>query len=54
MGAGDRSLEAMTVLCKSLSEIEAGKVAVISFGEKIRCILPFDKIFRNEDGPQIV
>ncbi len=49
-GAGRLALEALTTLCKALTQLEVGQIAVVSFGEDVRLLHPFDQPFTEQAG----
>jgi MoxR-like ATPase len=49
-GAGRLALEAMTVLCKALSALEVGELALASFGSQVQLLHPFSRPFTDASG----
>lgn len=47
---GRLALEALTVLCTALNQIEVGELAIMSFGDEVRLLHPFDKPFGDDGG----
>jgi midasin len=41
---GRLALEAMTVLCRALTQLEVGELAVVSFGEQVKLLHSFNKV----------
>lgn len=54
LDAGLLALQSMAMLCRSLTHLEAGQVAVASFGSTVRTVLPFDQPFNEGDGSSLV
>jgi len=44
------ALEAMTLLCKALSQLEVGEISVASFGSAVQMLHPFHQPFTDESG----
>mmetsp|Transcript_2552 Transcript_2552/g.9614 ORF Transcript_2552/g.9614 Transcript_2552/m.9614 type:complete len:5361 (-) Transcript_2552:2473-18555(-) len=53
-GAGEMALQAMTLICKAMSQLEVGQIAVSSFGESMRLLHRFDKPFTDSAGSDII
>jgi len=53
-GSGRLALEALTVICRALTQIEVGELAVVSFGDAVQLVHPFDKQFSDESGAYAV
>ncbi|KAL2899649.1 Midasin [Bienertia sinuspersici] len=53
---GDFAIEALVTVCRALSQLEVGKLAVASFGKKgnIRLLHDFDQPFTGEAGMKII
>ena len=53
---GHMALEALITICKAMSQLEIGEMAVTSFGEKgnVRLLHDFDQPFSTEDGLNMV
>ncbi len=52
--SGRLALEAMTVLCRALTQLEVGELAVMSFGETIKLLHSFNKPFTADSGAFVV
>jgi len=52
--AGNLACEAMTMIAKSLSQLEVGELAIMKFGETVELVHPFDQPFTDSVGPQII
>ena len=48
--AGQLALEAMTTLCKAMTQLEVGEVAVMKFGESSKVLHPFGEFFTDTVG----
>ncbi|CAI2169296.1 7876_t:CDS:10, partial [Funneliformis geosporum] len=46
--------ETLALISKSLSQLEVGDLSIISFGEKVQLLHPFDRPFSSEAGAQIL
>lgn len=53
-GAGRLALEAMVVLCKALTQLEVGQLAVVSFGDEVRLLHAFDRPFTDASGAHTI
>ncbi len=53
-GAGRMALEAMTVISRALVQLEVGELAIVSFGDDIKLVHPFDKPFSGESGAWVL
>jgi len=53
-GGGRLALEALTVLTRALSQLEVGELGVVSFGEQVDLLHPFDQPFTSESGAYAV
>ncbi|KAH9296173.1 hypothetical protein KI387_039761, partial [Taxus chinensis] len=53
---GHMALEALITICKAMSQLEVGSLAVASFGEKgnVRLLHDFDQPFSSEAGLQMI
>jgi midasin len=49
-GAGRLALEALVVLCKALTQLEVGQLSVVSFGDDVQLLHPFDRPFTETSG----
>ena len=45
---GAMACEAMTTICTAMTKLEVGELAVMSFGDGVRLLHPFDKQFTSE------
>ena len=52
--AGPLACEAMTMIAKSLAQLEVGELAILKFGENIELVHPFDQPFTDSVGPQVI
>jgi midasin len=52
--AGQMALESMTLICRAMSQLEVGQLSVVSFGEKMRLLHPFDRVWSEETGSEIL
>lgn len=52
---GDVAIEALVTVCRAMSQLEVGNLAVASFGQKgnIRLLHEFDKPFTGEAGVKV-
>ena len=48
------SLEAVAVICGSLSKLEIGQLGVCSFGEDTSLVIPFNEPFTLTSGSRII
>ncbi|CAG8439572.1 5372_t:CDS:1 [Funneliformis mosseae] len=46
--------ETLALISKALSQLEVGDISIISFGEKVQLLHPFDRPFSSEAGAQIL
>jgi midasin len=48
-------MEAMALLCRSLSQLEVGELSVLSFGGRdgVKEVLTFDQPFSDEAGVKV-
>lgn len=49
-GAGRLAMETISVLCKALTTLEVGQLGVVSLGEKMRILHPFEEPFNEQSG----
>lgn len=54
-GCGDAAIEALVTVCRAMSQLEMGSLAVASFGKKgnIRVLHDFDQPFTGETGIKV-
>lgn len=52
--AGQMACEAVTLISKAMSQLEVGQLAVVSFGEKVNLLHPFDRPFSDEAGSELL
>ncbi|RHY65930.1 hypothetical protein DYB30_003550 [Aphanomyces astaci] len=52
--AGRLALEALTTLCKGMTQLEVGEIAVVKFGEKVNLLHPFDMPFTDDTGARVI
>ncbi|TMW64993.1 hypothetical protein Poli38472_009160 [Pythium oligandrum] len=52
--AGRLALEAMTTLCKALTQLEVGEISVVKFGEDIQLLHAFDSPFTDDAGSRVI
>jgi len=52
--AGNIACEALIVICKAMSQLEVGDMAIMSFGESVRLLHPFEKPFSDDSGTEII
>jgi len=52
--AGPLACEAMTMIARSLTQLEVGELGIIKFGETIDLVHPFDQPFTDSVGPQVI
>ncbi|TQE13576.1 hypothetical protein C1H46_000907 [Malus baccata] len=55
-GCGDAAIEALVTVCRAMSQLEMGSLAVASFGKKgnIRVLHDFDQPFTGETGIKMI
>nr|CAG8526340.1 11509_t:CDS:10 [Entrophospora candida] len=46
--------EALALISKALSQLEVGNISIVSFGEKVQLLHPFDQPFNSEAGAQVL
>ncbi|CAG8520257.1 9216_t:CDS:2, partial [Racocetra fulgida] len=46
--------ETLALISKALSQLEVGDISVVSFGEKVQLLHPFDQPFSSEAGAQLI
>ncbi|KAL9652452.1 hypothetical protein ABK040_000025 [Willaertia magna] len=52
--AGQMACEALTLIAKAMSQLEVGQLGVVSFGEKMKLLHPFEKPFSDDAGSEIL
>ncbi|EFC46939.1 midasin [Naegleria gruberi] len=52
--AGQMACEALTLISRAMSQLEVGQLGVVSFGEKMKLLHPFEKPFTDETGAEIL
>lgn len=52
--AGRLALEAMTTLCKGMTQLEVGEIAVVKFGQDIELLHAFDTPFTDDAGSRVI
>lgn len=54
-GCGDVAIEALVTVCRAVSQLEMGSLAVASFGTKgnIKLLHDFDRPFTGESGVKV-
>lgn len=52
-GSGQLAFKTLAIVGKSLNMLEAGEVAVVAFGSKVKVAHPFEKPFTSEAGGEI-
>eukprot|EP00026_Physarum_polycephalum_P000014 Phypoly_transcript_00014.p1 GENE.Phypoly_transcript_00014~~Phypoly_transcript_00014.p1 ORF type:complete len:3744 (+),score=763.97 Phypoly_transcript_00014:755-11233(+) len=52
--SGQMALEALTMICKAMSRLEVGQLAVAKFGKDMNLLHPFETPFTDREGPQII
>ncbi|KAI4324806.1 hypothetical protein MLD38_030260 [Melastoma candidum] len=55
-GCGDKAIEALVTVCRALSQLEMGNLAVASFGTKgnMKLLHDFDRPFTGEEGIKMI
>ncbi len=48
------AFEALTIISKALSQLEVGDICITSFGEDVRLVHPFESVFSDEAGAQVL
>lgn len=51
---GAMACEAMTTICTAMTQLEVGELAVMSFGDSVRLLHPFDKQFTSEAAGSVM
>lgn len=51
--SGQLGIEALLVLCKALARLEAGQVCVVRFGSTADVVLPFERPYTADVGPEV-
>lgn len=51
--AGQLACEALTMISKALSQLEVGELAILSFGEIVRLLHPFEQPFSDQIGCRV-
>ncbi|CAG8438258.1 2742_t:CDS:10 [Acaulospora morrowiae] len=46
--------ETLALISKALSQLEVGDISIVSFGEKVQMLHPFDQPFSSEAGAQVL
>ncbi|KAJ0404903.1 hypothetical protein P43SY_001815 [Pythium insidiosum] len=52
--AGRLALEAMTTLCKAMSQLEVGELSIVKFGQDIQLLHAFDSPFTDDAGSRVI
>ncbi|RHY33814.1 hypothetical protein DYB32_001374 [Aphanomyces invadans] len=52
--AGRLALEALTTLCKGMTQLEVGEISVVKFGETVNLLHPFDMPFTDDAGARVI
>lgn len=52
--AGRLALEAMTTLCKGMTQLEVGEISVVKFGQDIELLHAFDTPFTDDAGSRVI
>jgi midasin len=48
------AFESLTVITTALNQLEAGDIAIVSFGEEVKLVHPFEKTWSDESGAQVL
>ncbi|KAJ3074248.1 AAA ATPase midasin [Podochytrium sp. JEL0797] len=48
------AFESLSMISKALTQLEVGEISVVSFGEQVRQLHPFDKPFSDESGAEVI
>ncbi|KAJ3293014.1 AAA ATPase midasin [Rhizoclosmatium sp. JEL0117] len=48
------AFESLSLISKALTQLEVGEISVVSFGEDVRLLHPFDKPFSDEAGAEVI
>ncbi len=51
--SGDLACQATTLIAKALSQLEVGELAIVSFGQDIKLLHPFEQPFTSESGVKV-
>ncbi|OQS07463.1 midasin [Thraustotheca clavata] len=52
--AGRLALEALTTLCKGMTQLEVGDISVVKFGANVDLLHPFDMPFTDDSGGRVI
>ncbi|GLE05583.1 hypothetical protein PINS_up014615 [Pythium insidiosum] len=52
--AGRLALEAMTTLCKAMTQLEVGELSIVKFGQDIQLLHAFDAPFTDDAGSRVI
>ena len=52
--AGQMACEALTLISRAMAQLEVGQLGVVSFGEKMKLLHPFEKPFTDEIGAEVL
>jgi midasin len=52
--SGQLGIEALLVMCKALTRLEVGQVAVVRFGTTADLVLPFERPYTADVGPELL
>ncbi|OQR87196.1 midasin-like protein, partial [Achlya hypogyna] len=52
--AGRLALEALTTLCKGMTQLEVGDISVVKFGAAVELLHPFDLPFTDDAGARVI
>ncbi|KAJ3237861.1 hypothetical protein HDU81_008770 [Chytriomyces hyalinus] len=48
------AFESLSLISKALTQLEVGEISVVSFGEEVRLLHPFEKPFSDEAGAEVI
>ncbi|KAJ3134537.1 hypothetical protein HK100_003497 [Physocladia obscura] len=48
------AFESLSLISKALTQLEVGEISVVSFGDDVRLLHPFDKQFSDEAGAEVI
>ncbi|KAJ3383686.1 AAA ATPase midasin [Entophlyctis sp. JEL0112] len=48
------AFESLSLISKALTQLEVGEIGIVSFGEHIRLLHPFDKPFSDDAGAEVI
>ncbi|KAJ3084604.1 hypothetical protein HDU99_010346 [Rhizoclosmatium hyalinum] len=48
------AFESLSLISKALTQLEVGEISVVSFGEDVRLLHPFDRPFSDEAGAEVI